>query len=143
MVEQVLQIGGANVHGCGPAVGQALGLKVGAHEHMPLQGSGYGVKEPPQGLLAATVLVELERAPDGRAGALLEVGDVGRKADSEARGQVGKCLGDEVVAVGVHGSMVRMRCSKGIAEVFSFVLYLRGAFDCTAMASSSVPNEPM
>ena len=69
---------------------------------MPLQGSGYDVKEPPQGLLAATVLVELERTPDGRAGALLEVGGAGRKADRAVYGQVGKCLGDEVVAVGVH-----------------------------------------
>ena len=94
MVEQVLQIGGANVHDCGPAVGQALGLKVGAHEHMPLQGSGYGVKEPPQGLLAATVLVEQIRPPDGRAGALLAMGSVGRKADREAHWQEGKCLDD-------------------------------------------------
>ena len=76
--------------------------KVEAHEHMPSQGPGYSGKEPLQGLLAATVLVELERAPDGRAGALLEVGGAGRIADREARGQVGKCLGDEAVAVGVH-----------------------------------------
>ena len=102
VVEQVLQIGGANVQEGGPAVGQALGLKVETHEHMPLQGSGYDVKEPPQGLLAATVLVELERTPDGRAGALLEVGGAGRIADRAVRGQEGKCLGDEVVAVGVH-----------------------------------------
>ena len=61
---------------------------------MPLQGSGYGVKEPPQGLLAATVLVELERPPDGRAGALLAMGRVGRKADRAVYGQEGKCLGD-------------------------------------------------
>ena len=54
-------------------------------------------------MLAATVLVEQIRPPDGRAGALLAMGIVGRKADSEARGQVGKCLGDEVVAAGVHG----------------------------------------
>ena len=69
---------------------------------MPLQGSDYSVKEPLQGLLAATVLVELERAPDGRAGALLAMGGVGRKADQATGGQEGKCLGDEVVAVGVH-----------------------------------------
>ena len=99
---------------------------------MPLQGQDYSVKEPLQGLLAATVLVELERAPDGRAGALLAVGGVGRIADRAPLGQQGKCLDDEVVAVGVHGgqsSRVRVRSSKGIAEVFSFVLYLRGAFD--------------
>ena len=53
---------------------------------MPLQGSGYGVKEPLQGLLAATVLVELERAPDGRARALLEVGRVGDGPQGRSRG---------------------------------------------------------
>ena len=100
VVEQVLQIGGANAQECVWFDGACL--KVGAHEHMPLQGSGYGVKEPPQGLLAATVLVELERAPDGRAGALLAMGGVGRKADQALGGQEGKCLGDEVVAVGAH-----------------------------------------
>ena len=98
VVEQVLQIGGANVQEGGPVVGCRLvgqeGSKVETHEHMPLQGSGYDVKEPPQGLLAATVLVELERAPDGRAGALLEVGGVGRIADRAPGGQEGKCLGD-------------------------------------------------
>ena len=61
---------------------------------MPLQGPGYGVKEPPQGLLAATVLVELERPPGGRASALLAMGSVGRKADQPLGGQEGKCLGD-------------------------------------------------
>ena len=77
-------------------------MKVVTHELMPLQGSGYGVKEPPQGLLAATVLVEQIRPPDGRAGALLAMGIVGRKADQATGGQEGKCLGDEVVAVAVH-----------------------------------------
>ena len=61
---------------------------------MLLQGSGYSVKEPPQGLLAATVLVELERPPDGRAGALLAMDGVGRIADRAPLGQEGKCLGD-------------------------------------------------
>ena len=69
---------------------------------MPLQGPGYSAKEPPQGLLAATVLVEQIRPPDGRAGALLAVGGAGRKVDQALGGQVGKRLGDEVVAVGVH-----------------------------------------
>lgn len=103
MVEQVLQVGGANVQESGLAVGQVLGLEVGVHEHMSLQGSGYGVKEPLQGLLAATVLVEQIRPPDGRASALLEVGGAGRNADEAPGGQEGKCLGDELVAVGVHG----------------------------------------
>ena len=77
-------------------------MKIVTHEHMPLQGPDYSVKEPPQGLLAATVLVEQIRPPDGRAGALLAMGGVGRKADRTLGGQEGKCLGDEVVAVGVH-----------------------------------------
>ena len=102
VVEQVLQIGGANAREGGLVGEQALGSKVDVHEHMPLQGSGYGVKEPPQGLLAATVLVELEKAPDGRAGALLEMGSAGRIADRAIGGQQGKCLGDEGVAVAVH-----------------------------------------
>ena len=101
---------------------------------MPSQGPNYSVKEPVQGLLAAQVLVEQIKPPDGRASALLAMGSVGRKADQTLGRQQGKCLGDEVVAVGVHlvvqgQSMVRMRCSKGIADSFSFVLYLRGAFD--------------
>ena len=92
VVEQVLQIGGANVPESG--WGQGLGSKVGAHEHTPLQGPSYGGKEPAQGLLAATVLVELDRPPDGRASALLEMGGEGRRADQVPGGQVGKCLGD-------------------------------------------------
>ena len=51
---------------------------------MPLQGLGYGVKEPPQGLLAATVLVEQIRPPDGRAEALL--GGGGKVAGARWRG---------------------------------------------------------
>ena len=83
-----------------------MGLEVDAHGVMPLQGPVYGVKEPPQGLLAATVLVELERAPDGRAGALLAMGGESRPADMALGGQEGKCLGDEVVAVGVHEAVL-------------------------------------
>ena len=58
---------------------------------------------------------------------MLEVGKAGRKADRALGGQEGKCLGDDVVAV-VHGgqSMVRVRCSKGIARSFGFVLYFLG-----------------
>ena len=56
---------------------------------MPLQGSGYGVKEPLQGLLAATVLVEQIRPPEGRAGALLAMGSAGRKVDQALGGQEG------------------------------------------------------
>ena len=50
VVEQVLQIGGANVQEVGPVVGcrpvGQEGSKVETHEHMPLQGPVYGVKEP-------------------------------------------------------------------------------------------------
>ena len=67
-------------------VGQE-GSKVGAYERMPLQGPPYAAKEPAQGLLAAQVLVELEKPPDGRAGALLGVGDESRKADRDLGGR--------------------------------------------------------
>ena len=73
---------------------------------MPLQGAIYGGKEPLQGLLAAMVLVELDEPPEGRAGALLAMGGVGRMADHALGGQEGKCLDDEAVAVGVHGGSV-------------------------------------
>ena len=79
MIEQVLQIGGANVQEVVAERSGHVGQE--AHGEMPLQGSGYGVKKPPQGLLAATVLVEQIRPPDGLAEALLEVGKAGRIAD--------------------------------------------------------------
>lgn len=69
---------------------------------MPLQGPSYSGKEPLQGLLAAVVLVELERVPDERAGTLLAMGDAGRKVDQAAGREQVKCLDGELVAV-VHG----------------------------------------
>ena len=107
VVEQVLQIGGANVQEGGQVaawrhVEQEVS-KVGGHGGTPLQGPSYGVKEPFQGLLAVQVLVELDGPPERRASALLAVGDEGRNADHVFGGQVGKRLGDELVAVGVHG----------------------------------------
>ena len=103
VVEQVLQVGGANVQESGRAVGRVLGLEIGAHEHAPLQGPNYSVNEPIQGLLAAAVLVELDGLPEGRAGALLAMGSVGRRADQAVGREQGKCLEDGVVAVWVHG----------------------------------------